>query len=750
MEHFEVVQTWLLNSYNIKVSSEWLSACIEWIAQESEDQAQPVNALKEQVFEQWLNSDLTEIGEPSLPPAATTCDKYELINNYALQIISIVDVGFPLYGQQQKLTGRENVNAEVSAEKPFQPGWEPKQSRMLQLTLTDGHSEIKAMELKPIRTLHSQLPSGIKCVLMGTVMCRRGMILLTEDHIQLLGGEVDTLTEINSPLNVLQQAMEKNREDSGKHARQEFSGRVITQCSDKKINLKAKSPMVKTEDLYKKPQHLNRFQDFSQLKEVKPKLLSMSNVKEEEIKSKQDRDTCSTISLAKHEEEQWEEDISYSELFDNDMEFEDQPGSGHNSFKTVEKTDNSANISSPSLNALFNDRPNNVKDSDITTTVISSKQPIVKQEIFDISDEDMEIENVFNESEPFWHPKMQNSLSKGNSCYDRMSDKIPVESSKSDVSIAKQDILLQRMNSTSAQGCNKLEETVNFNAPSPTFTSPVSKPTSALSQSEKICLANKKKTPIQASFMQAKKPKVQAKLFDLFSKQSKTAVKSKEKNTNTVLISNKVFISQASNERHLVENSKASYVEKKSPSLNSSYQVSSQALGKSVVQSSGPKSDPDLKSLPKAVIQPFKPVSTTDEVCNDSINYGHLSDLQNLDSRSIKAKVSILTLIERLCSNNGSHWSLACKISDSITTLDVDISNGVLTGLIGFSAEDSIAMRQRFRAEPDVKEVFAEGLSQCQSKLISGRRGCIVELEPTCLNPRRKRPVIISFHMDPS
>ena len=40
--------------------------------------------------------------------------------------------------------------------------WEPKQSRMLLLTLTDGHSEIKAMEYQPIRSLHSHLPSGTK------------------------------------------------------------------------------------------------------------------------------------------------------------------------------------------------------------------------------------------------------------------------------------------------------------------------------------------------------------------------------------------------------------------------------------------------------------------------------------------------------------------------------------------------------------------------------------------------------------
>ncbi|RUS90845.1 hypothetical protein EGW08_001352 [Elysia chlorotica] len=110
-------------------------------------------------------------------------------------------------------------------------------------------------------------------------------------------------------------------------------------------------------------------------------------------------------------------------------------------------------------------------------------------------------------------------------------------------------------------------------------------------------------------------------------------------------------------------------------------------------------------------------------------------------------QVFIMTLITKLCSNNGSHWSLACKVNDGSTSLDVDISNGILRGLIGFSAEDSIAMRQRFKSEPEVKEVFAKGLSQCQSKLISGRGGCLVELEPASRNSHGNRPVIVNFQL---
>ncbi|CAL1546856.1 unnamed protein product, partial [Lymnaea stagnalis] len=159
------------------------------------------------VYEQWLLSDLSEIGESVLPADVTYADKMELTSNYPLQLISVIDVGFPLYGQMQKLQGRENPNEEVSADKPFQPAWEPKQSRMLLLQLTDGHIQVKAMEYQPIQNLSCQLPSGSKMMLIGPLICMRGMILLTPGSIQVLGGEVDELVEQNMPLNNLEKVM---------------------------------------------------------------------------------------------------------------------------------------------------------------------------------------------------------------------------------------------------------------------------------------------------------------------------------------------------------------------------------------------------------------------------------------------------------------------------------------------------------------------------------------------------------------
>lgn len=50
--------------------------------------------------------------------------------------------------------------------------------------------------------------SGFPQVLVkGSVLCRRGILMLTADNVTVLGGEVDALVETNTPVNSLKQAM---------------------------------------------------------------------------------------------------------------------------------------------------------------------------------------------------------------------------------------------------------------------------------------------------------------------------------------------------------------------------------------------------------------------------------------------------------------------------------------------------------------------------------------------------------------
>lgn len=74
---------------------------------------------------------------------------------------------------------------------------------MLQAHLTDGTQMIKAVEFQPIPQLHLDLIPGTKMLIKGPVQCRRGVILLRPENVEILGGEVKSLVQKNAPENVL-------------------------------------------------------------------------------------------------------------------------------------------------------------------------------------------------------------------------------------------------------------------------------------------------------------------------------------------------------------------------------------------------------------------------------------------------------------------------------------------------------------------------------------------------------------------
>ncbi|CAG2250811.1 HNRNPABD [Mytilus edulis] len=74
---------------------------------------QQVNKL---VFEQWLLSDLHELGTQCLPEQINNSDKFQLNGKFALQIDSMVDISQSCYSQLQRVTGTDNANVDVSAD----------------------------------------------------------------------------------------------------------------------------------------------------------------------------------------------------------------------------------------------------------------------------------------------------------------------------------------------------------------------------------------------------------------------------------------------------------------------------------------------------------------------------------------------------------------------------------------------------------------------------------------------------------
>ncbi|KAL5010111.1 hypothetical protein ScPMuIL_012416 [Solemya velum] len=225
MDQLAVTKTWL-QSHCILVPNDWLQACIDWIHEENHGSGLTQGKLNDMVYEQWLLSDLHELGMSCLPVNLATDVRFNLIGTYALQIDSIVDVSQSYYSQQQKLKGTDNSNINVTAETSIK-SWEPKPTRMLMLSLTDGSLEIKGMEYRSITQLNVTTRPGCKILVQGKILCRRGILLLTESSVKVLGGEVDTLIEQNTAENFLQQAVEKSSTNAGKQIKSEFEGSQI-------------------------------------------------------------------------------------------------------------------------------------------------------------------------------------------------------------------------------------------------------------------------------------------------------------------------------------------------------------------------------------------------------------------------------------------------------------------------------------------------------------------------------------------
>ncbi|XP_030850966.1 recQ-mediated genome instability protein 1-like [Strongylocentrotus purpuratus] len=200
------VKAWL-RSRHISVLGEWVEACMEWIQEEHQGTVLSGSQLCKMVYEQWLDSELTEIATPCLPAGIKQAKKTQLKGNYALQVNCIQDISSPAYAQLTKLQGRENENDSVTAVPATQGKFEPPSSRMLMLSLTDGQETIQAMEYRPVPGFTANLNPGAKIMLSGDMQCRLGVILLTPAHVKVLGGEVEALKEANSQEKMLARAI---------------------------------------------------------------------------------------------------------------------------------------------------------------------------------------------------------------------------------------------------------------------------------------------------------------------------------------------------------------------------------------------------------------------------------------------------------------------------------------------------------------------------------------------------------------
>nr|XP_020458010.1 recQ-mediated genome instability protein 1 [Monopterus albus]XP_020458011.1 recQ-mediated genome instability protein 1 [Monopterus albus]XP_020458012.1 recQ-mediated genome instability protein 1 [Monopterus albus]XP_020458013.1 recQ-mediated genome instability protein 1 [Monopterus albus]XP_020458014.1 recQ-mediated genome instability protein 1 [Monopterus albus]XP_020458015.1 recQ-mediated genome instability protein 1 [Monopterus albus]XP_020458016.1 recQ-mediated genome instability prote len=198
-------QTWLQSSWHVQVPFAWLEACVEWLQEEAGGPGHlSQQQINQQALDQWLLTDLRDLDYPVLPEGLAQAQKTNLSGTFCVQVDSILDVSRPAYGQLQKWRGTDCANDEVSAvTQTTQRPWETRPTRMLLMQVTDGVQSLEAMEYRPIPALSTALRPGVKLQLQGQMDCRLGVLLLGPTNIKVLGGEVEDLVERNDQGRVL-------------------------------------------------------------------------------------------------------------------------------------------------------------------------------------------------------------------------------------------------------------------------------------------------------------------------------------------------------------------------------------------------------------------------------------------------------------------------------------------------------------------------------------------------------------------
>ncbi|XP_045774679.1 recQ-mediated genome instability protein 1-like [Maniola jurtina] len=178
-----------LVSHHMLADEDWISGCVNYFMEESG--CTDIKEIQSQAKEQWLLNNLTDICPGSLPANLSSTHKTCLNGRFVLQINAVSDIGTPAYQQYLKLqkVNTENIDATTKFDDKIPS------HRMIKLCMTDGKQEVAGIEYKPMRNLSLDITPGCKVLIKGPVECRRGMLLLTESSIELLGGEASDLSD---------------------------------------------------------------------------------------------------------------------------------------------------------------------------------------------------------------------------------------------------------------------------------------------------------------------------------------------------------------------------------------------------------------------------------------------------------------------------------------------------------------------------------------------------------------------------
>lgn len=165
------------NDFSLSLSADYVERCL---------QAKP-NLTSSELYQKALKENLRDICGTSLLPYGVAAQTAAVLPSaVVLQINNSRDATQPLRPCADVTDEEAMMNAALQRNSD---------KRLLRLLLTDGNVEIPALELSTLRVFRGIPVPGEKLLIHKDAEVRNGCIILSEDNVTLLGGEVYQLKQ---------------------------------------------------------------------------------------------------------------------------------------------------------------------------------------------------------------------------------------------------------------------------------------------------------------------------------------------------------------------------------------------------------------------------------------------------------------------------------------------------------------------------------------------------------------------------
>jgi len=105
-------------------TDEWLTACLQWIQSNFTNISE--GECQKQIFEQWIDANLEELGSSCLPLNLAGQRCCNLTGKFGLQMNYFEDIGDSEYNKWKEIKKFENENINVTDAGDTDNSWAPK------------------------------------------------------------------------------------------------------------------------------------------------------------------------------------------------------------------------------------------------------------------------------------------------------------------------------------------------------------------------------------------------------------------------------------------------------------------------------------------------------------------------------------------------------------------------------------------------------------------------------------------------